>query len=115
MDSILLTIKQMVGLSGSYAPFDVDVIVSINTAIMVLEQLGVCKDGFSITGPNETWSDLVPDIKKLEGVKTYIYVRVKLEFDPPANATLRDILEKTKSELEWRLNVKAEQIDSDAD
>lgn len=113
MDSILVEIKKMLGLGSEYNVFDPEIIVYINNAIMILEQLGVCQDGFVLTDDTQVWEDLLPDISKLEGVKTYIYIWTRLMFDPPANATLRDILEKTKSELEWRLNVKAEQMSAE--
>lgn len=109
-DSILLTISKMLGLDAEYTVFDTDIIVYINMAIDVLEQLGVGNDGFVVTGATETWGDFLIDMSKLKSVKTYIYIRVKLLFDPPANATLFKILEDTAKELEWRLNVKAEHL-----
>lgn len=110
MDSILLTINKMLGLDPEYTVFDPEIIVYINTAINVLEQLGIGHDGFVVTGATETWDDFLIDMSKLEGVKTYIYIRVRLLFDPPANATLSKTLEDTARELEWRLNVKAEHL-----
>lgn len=107
-ESILVTIKKMLGLDSSYTVFDQDLIVFINTAFMVLEQIGLGPNGFKITGGVETWSDFLTDISKYEGAKTYVYIRTRLAFDPPANATLLKSLEDTYKELEWRLNVKAE-------
>lgn len=110
MDSILLTITRMLGYDDAYDAFHTEIIVYINMALNVLEQLGVGNDGFAITGPTEMWDDYLADTSKLESVKTYIYIRVKLMHDPSANATLTKILEDTARELEWRLNVKAEHI-----
>lgn len=106
MDSILLTIKKKLGIDEYCDHFDTAVIVEINSALMVLTQLGVGPvDGFYITSNAETWSDFLSDNKKLEGVKTYIYLKTKLVFDPPQSSA---VLESTKAminELEWRLNV----------
>ena len=110
MDSILFTIKKMLGLAAEYEVFDEEIIVYINTAVNALEQLGVGVDGFVVADANDVWSDFLEDMSKLEGVKTYIYIRVRLLFDPPANATLSKTLEDTARELEWRLNVKAEHL-----
>lgn len=112
MESILLTIKKKIGLDALYDAFDEDIILDINTALMVLEQLGVANDGFAITGPDETWEQAIPNVSRLEAAKTYVYARTKLAFDPPANATLVKTLEDTARELEWRLNVKAEHIET---
>lgn len=111
-DSILLTIAKMLGYDDSYDVFHSEIMVYINMAINVLEQLGVGEDGFVLTDPNSTWDEFLADMDKLESVKTYIYIRVKLMHDPPANATLVKILEDSSKELEWRLNVKAEHLES---
>lgn len=110
MDSILITIKKMLGLDAEYDVFDPEIIVYINTAINVLEQLGVGVDGYTVTSADDTWEEFLTDISKLESVKTYIYIRVRMLFDPPANSTLSKTLEDTARELEWRLNVKAEHL-----
>jgi len=108
MDSILVTIKKMLGLDANYKVFDQELIVFINTALMILEQVGIGTDGFKITGDDETWDMFLTDIDRYEGAKTYVYIRTRLAFDPPANATLHKALEDTMRELEWRLNVKVE-------
>lgn len=111
-ESILNTIKKMIGLDESYDAFDTDIIIHINSALMVLEQIGVAIDSFLVSGEAETWDQAIPDVTRLEAVKTYVYARVKLAFDPPANATLVKTLEDLRDELEWRLNVKAEHIEA---
>lgn len=110
MDSILLTIKSMLGLDETYKVFDKELIVYINTAINVLEQLGIGQDGFTVASESDTWDSYVTDLAKMEGIKTYIYIRTRLLFDPPSNSTLSKSLEDTARELEWRLNVKAEHL-----
>lgn len=109
MDSILTSIKKLLGIAEEYDHFDQDLIIHINSAFMVLNQLGVGpKDGFSIHGSNEVWSDFVPDNSNLEAVKTYILLKVRLVFDPPAHSFVIDSIKNTISELEWRLNVQVE-------
>lgn len=110
MDSILLTIKSMLGLDETYKVFDKELIVYINTAINVLEQLGIGQDGFTVVSESDTWDSYVTDLAKMESIKTYIYIRTKLLFDPPSNSTLSKSLEDTARELEWRLNVKVEHL-----
>lgn len=108
MDSILFDIKKMLGLDTEYRVFDQDIIIFINNAFMILEQLGVGQDGFKIEGELETWDQFLTDVSRFESVKTYVYIRTRLMFDPPANSTLSKTLEDTARELEWRLNAKAE-------
>lgn len=108
MNSILITIKKMLGLDETYKVFDPELVVYINTALMVLEQVGLGPNGFTITGETETWEDFLTDISKYEGAKTYVYIRTRLAFDPPTNSSLLKSLEDTYKELEWRLNVKAD-------
>lgn len=109
MDSILLTIKKLLGVSEEYTTFDIDIMVHINSALSILTQLGVGpNDGFAISGSESSWSDFVSDTSTLEMIKTYIYLRVRLLFDPPSNSFVTTSIEKTISELEWRLQVAAE-------
>lgn len=112
LDSILNTVKKMLGLSADYDAFDTDVIMCINSALMVANQLGLGpEDGFAITGPDETWEDFLGENKRmLEAFQQYVYMRVKLTFDPPANSFVVSSLEKQVDELTWRLNVQAEAV-----
>lgn len=104
MDSILGTIKQMIGGSAEgYDHFDTDIIVHINTALNILNQLGVGKDGFMITGDAETWADFCDDVN-LNMIQTYVYLRVRMLFDPP-QGSLANSISDTIDMLEWRLNV----------
>lgn len=106
-ESILVSVKKMLGITDEYKHFDADLIMHINTAFMILSQLGVGPDGFSISDETATWAEYLPDIAKLEAVRTYVYLKVKLVFDPPLNATVTACYEKTISELEYRLSVAA--------
>lgn len=109
MESILTSIKKMLGIDEEYDHFDADVIFHINSALMTLNQLGVGpKDGFFVSTDEQTWEEYLGESKKLESVKSYIYLRVKMLFDPPANATIVEAMNKQIAEFEWRLNVQAE-------
>ena len=106
MDSILTSIKKLLGITEDYEHFDTDIIMHINSVFSILTQLGVGPaDGFSITGAGETWSDYIQDEKKLEMVKSYIYQKVRLLFDPPTSSALMEAANNAVAELEWRLNV----------
>lgn len=107
-DSILGTIKKMLGIAEGDDAFDTDVVVCINSAIMTANQLGVGEDGFMITGPNETWGSFIGSSPQLEAVKHYIYMCVRIAFDPPTSSSALNSLEKMRDELTWRLNVQAE-------
>jgi hypothetical protein len=107
-DSILKTIRAMIGPSASYDIFDTDLIVHINSSLMELTQLGVGpEEGFYITGEEETWSDFLDGSKQLEAVKTLIYLEVRNVFDPPSNSFVLEANNKRIEEYKWRLEVKA--------
>lgn len=109
MESILTSIKKLLGPSGDYEYFDTDIIIHINTALMDLNRLGVGPaEGFSIKDDTAKWTDFVEDISKIEGIKTYVYISVKLVFDPPTNSSHLASLERTRDKLEWTLNVAAD-------
>lgn len=108
-DSILTSVKKMLGITEDYEHFDQDIIIHINSVFMILRQLGVGPDnGFSITGKTETWTDFTSDIDKLESIKTYMYMRVRLIFDPPQSSFVMEAMNKQISEFEWRLNVEVD-------
>ena len=109
MESILKTISHMIGPSEDYDYFDTDLIIHINTAFSRLCQLGVGpSEPFHITDENDEWTDFIADEGYLEDVKTFIYLNVKHDFDPPQNSFLMDALEKKIEKLEWLLNSVAE-------
>lgn len=105
-DSILTSIKKLLGIAEDYTHFDADIILQINMALMVLRQIGVGSGvPFSITDSSATWSDFLGDADDLDGVKTYVFLKVKLVFDPPQSSALLEAMKQQKDELEWRLNV----------
>lgn len=110
MESILTSIKKLLGITEDYEHFDADIIMHINSVFMILNQLGVGpKEGFSISDETATWNDYLPDTTNLEAVKSYIHLKVKLLFDPPLSSSVMESMQHMISELEWRLNVQAEQ------
>lgn len=105
MDSILTSIKKMLGIIEEDESFDIDIIVHINTAFSTLTQLGVGpKEGFAIRDKTTLWTEFVDDIR-LENVRSYIYLKVRQVFDPPTNSAVLDAISRQISELEWRMNV----------
>lgn len=109
MDSILDTIKKMLGVETDSDAFDTDIIVHINGALMTLNQLGVGpEDSFSISDSTETWGNLLGDLTTLELVKSYIYLKVRLIFDPPTNSTVHEAMARQITEFEERLKIQVE-------
>ncbi len=110
MESILDSIKKLLGIPENHNHFDTDISIHINSVFMILTQLGVGpSDGFSITDANAKWHDFVPsDTKNFESVKTYVYLKVKLLFDPPLSSAVIDSINRLINEYEWRLNAAAE-------
>lgn len=107
MESILTSIKKMLGISEDYEHFDSDIIMHINSVLMILTQLGVGPaEGFSIQDKTATWTDfLSEDLSSLEGVRSYVYMKVRLMFDPPTSSAAIESMTRMVSEFEWRLNV----------
>lgn len=105
MDSILLTVKKGIGIDPSYEAFDPDIIMHINSVLFILTQEGIGpKEGFNITGQNETWEDFLGESNtKLSAVQSYVTLKTRLLFDPPQSGTLNEQITKLISELEWRL------------
>lgn len=108
MDSILQSIKKMLGISEEYMHFDTDITMHINTVLFILTQMGVGQEGLTVTGSSETWQDFLIDESKLNAAKTYVYLKVKLIFDPPLSSAVTEAINRTVSELEWRLLVAVE-------
>lgn len=105
-ESILLSVKKILGIEPDYTHFDVDLIIHINSILSVLYQLGVGNVPFAISDSGETWSDFLgEDSPQLNDVKTYVALRVRLLFDPPTVGAVMESLKQTISELEWRINV----------
>lgn len=107
MDSILSTIKCQFPIEVSDTSFDQTLIITINSVFSILQELGVGpKNGFAITGYDEKWTDFISgDPYTLRDVKTYMYMKVRLIFDPPSNSAVLTAMKELVAEFEWRLNV----------
>ena len=102
-ESILTSIKKLLGITEEYTHFDADIIMHINSVFMILMQYGIGPaNGFSIAGDSEVWSDFLSDATWLESVKSYVYLKVKLIFDPPQSGTVIGSIENLINEFEWR-------------
>ena len=105
-NSILTSIKKLLGISEEYQEFDTDIIMHINTVFLNLTQLGVGpEEGFSIEDESTEWDEFIKDNVQLKAVKSYMYLKVKLLFDPPLSSSVTQYMERMIAELEWRLNV----------
>jgi hypothetical protein len=108
-ESILKSIKKVLNLGDDYDVFDVDTLMHINSVFSTLHQLGVGPDqGFMIEDDLQTWDAFLGADPRLNNIKTYIYLRVRLLFDPPQTGYHTKALEDQIKELEWRINVHRE-------
>ena len=115
-DSILLSIKKLLGMDPiEFTQYDTDLIIHINTIIEFLNQLGVdIPEGFKINDKNALWSDYLnkPEYNGIkDSIKNYIYLRVRLVFDPSTNSSLLNSINDTIKELEWRIRTYIEFYD----
>lgn len=109
MESILTSIKKLLGISKEYHHFDADLIMHINSVLFILTQMGVGpSEGFFIEDESDSWYDFLPDGAQLEAAKSYTHLKVKLLFDPPLSSAVIESLNRLTAELEWRINVAAE-------
>lgn len=108
-NSILTSTKKILGVDESYTAFDVDIITHINSVFNTLNDLGIGPaEGFMIEDATANWSDFLGTDVNLNSVKTYMYLRVRMLFDPPTTSYLINALNEQKKELEWRLNSRRE-------
>ena len=108
-ESILTSIKKLLGIPEDYEHYDADIIMHINSVFMILNQLGVGpSSGFSITDKTVVWGNFISDNDNLEAVKSYVYMKVRLLFDPPLSSAVMECMNRMIGELEWRLNSEAE-------
>lgn len=108
MDSILDSIKKLLGITEEYKHFDPDIIMHINSAFFTLNQLGVGPDEpFKIEDNSDTWDDFVSG-QNVEAIKSYIGLKVRTLFDPPTNSSLLSAMNEQIKEFEWRLNVQVD-------
>jgi len=111
MESILTSIKKMLGIAEEYTHFDADLMMHINSVLSILTQIGVGpNEGFSIEDKNDVWADFIPENSNLELVKSYTYMKVKILFDPPLISAVIESMNQMISELEWRILVATDPV-----
>lgn len=111
-ESILTSIKKLLGIEADYDHFDADLIMHVNSVFSILTQIGVGPaNGFAIVGSNEKWSDfIIGNPNNFSLVKSYIHLKVKLLFDPPLSSAAVDSINRQISEFEWRLFIAADPV-----
>ena len=107
-ESILTSIKKLLGIPEEYEAFDQDIIIHINTFLTRLYQVGVGVENFYIIDKTAKWSDFIIDEAKYQQAKTYVYLRVRLIFDPPTSGAANEAFKESLRELEWLLFVDAD-------
>lgn len=109
MESILTSIKKLLGIDEEDDAFDTDIIIHINSVLMILTDIGVGPtEGFSIADSGDTWEEFLGSGVDYEATKTYVYLKVRSIFDPPASSAALEAMNNQAKEYEWRLNVRAE-------
>lgn len=110
-DSILDTVKKVLGIEADYTAFDPAIIMHINSVFVTLQQLGIGPvEGFFIEDDSKEWVDFLGPDPTLNNVKTYVCLRVRLIFDPPTTSFAIDSMKRQVEELEWRINVRREEV-----
>lgn len=107
-ESILISIKKLLGLDTEYTPYDTDIIIFINDALSILHQRGVGSKNYRVQDASTRWSDFSDRDEIVDLAKSYVYMKVRLVFDPPANATVIKSFEESIQEHEYRLQDYAE-------
>lgn len=116
MESILTSIKKLLGITEEDKNFDMDVIIHINSAFSRLHRLGVGPEKcYRIQDDIPTWSEFINDEDQLNDVKTYVYLKVKVIFDPPLSSAVLTAYKEDIKQLEWELNVTGEDLDTTED
>lgn len=104
MESILNSVKKVLGLPQDYTVFDPDLVIHINSVFMILNQMGVGpEEGFGISDASAVWTDFLASCPGLEAVKSYVVLKVRLLFDPPQSSVTMDAIKNQIAELEWRM------------
>ena len=110
-DSILTSVKKLLtGLTENDTSFDDDIIIHINSALSILNELGMGQPGFHIEDASETWEDFLGDLTHVDMVKSYVVLKVRLMFDPPSTSTMVETYQRRIEELEWRINAAVDPL-----
>lgn len=112
-DSILTSVKKILGITEEYEQFDHDIITHINSVFMILFQLGVGPSpAFTISDKSAIWTDFITEGSSLDAVKSYVPLKVRMMFDPPLSSSVAEALNRQIAEFEWRLNVAVDPVDT---
>lgn len=113
MESILNSVKKLLGIDECSKEFDLDIMMNINAAIATLTQLGVGPpEGFIVTSKDDTYEDFIGDDQRFEHLKMYLYYKTKLGFDPPASTSVLECMKEMIKECEFRLNILVDPPDT---
>ena len=113
MDSILTSVKKLLGIAESYTAFDADIIMHINAVFLVLQQLGVGPEkGFGIVDASAVWDDFLPGDERVKAIASYMGAKVRLAFDPPQSSTAMEALKNIVAEMEFRLNIEFDKTEA---
>lgn len=112
-ESILNTVKLLLGIQTDYNVFDNEIIYNINSAFMSLYQLGFGERPFVLESVSDTWSEAIQNDTFFESAKMYVYLKTKLGFDPPSSSFVLDSIQKQIQEIEWRLNIQKEEFEKE--
>lgn len=105
-ESILGSVKKMLGIPNEYKNFDLDIVMHINSVLFILCQLGMGPEsGYAISDDSDEWTDFIPEGTNLELVKSYVFMKVRVLFDPPQSSVVMESMNRMISEFEWRINV----------
>jgi hypothetical protein len=110
--SILLSTKKVLGIDPSYTAFDQDILTHINSVFSTLSQMGLgsVAETFYVEGEDEVWTDFEPDPVLVGHIRTFVYLKVRLIFDPPSTSFVLAAMERQAAELEFRLSLAREQV-----
>lgn len=115
MDSILTSVKKLLGIEAEYTHFDADIIMHINAALMTLTQLGVGPaEGFFISDLTATWGAFIGTRTDIEAIKLFVALKVRLMFDPPSSSYVLDAMKNQIQEMEWRINIQVDKSTEEA-
>ena len=110
MDSILTSIKKMLGIIETYEHFDDVLIVNINSALFALYQIGVGEEPFTVSGNTEEWTDLLEEIDKVPAIKDFVFLKVKMAFDPPTASNAMQAANSLLDEYAYRINAALDSL-----
>ena len=113
MNSVLLSIKKLLGIAEDYDHFDEQILMCINSVLATVHDIGITPTKpIRVWGDTDTWNQIVGTRNDIEDVKTYVYLKVKILFDPPQSSSHIEAINRQIAEIEWRLNVRAEKEES---